>query len=138
MVGLALIDAGAVHHGNGRRAASRDWRVQPHALDIGRRDDRVIEVLRSISPELPRRPDWFAWQRTSNDGIAWRCGFMMFSCVVIGEITGRKPNYKGEKDCWQLWRIETRQGNHHGTLVRDRAQGRVECEQGTNTQQHAA
>lgn len=120
MVGLALIDAGLSITGNEGRQRNETGSFSHRRWTSDAEIDRVLEALKSISPELPRGE----WRRVAcalHDGTHGdEDGFDLFHAWSSGELRGvpvQPPKYKGEKDCWRLWRgLKPGKGITTGTL----------------------
>jgi hypothetical protein len=118
-VGIVLIEAGYSITGTegghatvtGKFSSVARWRS---ADELG----RVLEALRTIPPTIAR-PEWFKVACSLHDGThGEEDGFELFHAWSSGEFLGvTPPNYKGQKDCWQVWRgLKPGKGISTGTL----------------------
>jgi hypothetical protein len=118
-VGIVLIEAGFSITGtegghavdSGKFSSVARWRSAEELA-------RVLEALRTIPPSVAR-PEWFRVACALHDGThAEEDGFEMFHAWSSGELCGVTPeNYKGQKDCWQVWRgLKPGKGISTGTL----------------------
>ena len=119
-VGEALIEAGYDITGTRGGSAKVTGSFSHTRWTSTAEFDNVVMALRRINPELPRG-EWFKVACALHDGTHGdEDGFDLFHAWSSGELRGAPvaaPKYKGQADCWRLWRgLKPGKGINTGTL----------------------